>query len=63
MQMRRAIHASSVLASFFAEPEPVIGYVKDFVHALGLDITRSRWPRKTEINTTLSDRRARYVTR
>ena len=31
----RAIHASSVLASFFAEPEPVIGYVKDFVHALG----------------------------
>lgn len=30
----RAIHACSVLASFFAEP--VIGYVKYFVHALAL---------------------------
>ncbi|PHT61492.1 Photosystem I chlorophyll a apoprotein A2 [Capsicum annuum] len=29
------IHASSVLASFFAEPETWWGYVKDLVHALG----------------------------
>jgi hypothetical protein len=33
--MLGAIHASSVLASFFAEPETWWGYVKDLVHALG----------------------------